>query len=533
MSAPRNLGLGFGEGNQFTISLNEPNRPMINPLPFSTEVMDEIRKSLQEKIHTAEKAKKDKQPVTKVRLIEDVLVPIFKQHNFDDATIKKIIPNALALFIPDVLVDMNITHLAKHAIPDAMKNSDFRQLAAEGFKHFVQYSSEGKAEFFNGTRYVNAAKIENEEEAQVSLRFLRSIIVSKFMKDNPTLVPMQNVEQWKNKVFEEQLGFLYNQLTGQNPPGMDLEKINPKINLTDNQVYAYLIPAILDRMSDENLKKAASLITQYLDIRDFKPIAFKEYFNPEIKMTAESVNLSNQNKRSLQFFAQSNKGGSANSTLSVRDKLYRFQHTHMHFEKDGEEKEYQVRDRAGNLIRYDGEVHNVFEYILPKEANETTPRKRLVALGSPLQIVSQSNPAIQELLDEVKKIEEASQNTENKIPENYFLRLQKKIDFGKVFMSSINAQNNDQLIHHSWASLRSSTHGFQSGLRFIISTQPIQVSLEQYDALKKLFGVMRTNLQEDEILDPVDRKAGWRKERTHLSDELHHLVGRSPSLAAR
>ena len=102
-----------------------------------------------EKQVAAEKAKKDKQPVTKVRLIEDVLVPIFKQHNFDDATIKKIIPNALALFIPDVLVDMNITHLAKHAIPDAMKNSDFRQLAAEGFKHFVQYSSGGKAEFFN------------------------------------------------------------------------------------------------------------------------------------------------------------------------------------------------------------------------------------------------------------------------------------------------------------------------------------------------------------------------------------------------
>lgn len=525
----RNLGLGFGEGNQFTISMNEPNKPMINALPFPSQVMDEIRQVLQEKIQAAEGKK---QSPASCKLVEDILIPILKRHHYEDDAIKKIIPTALALFIPDVLIDMNVTRLSKKVIPEVMKNPDFRQLISESIKNFLHYDDKGKAKFFTGERYADAFAMKNEEDAQVSLRFLKSIIVSKFMKDNPGLVPKQDVEQWKDKVFEEQLAYLYSQLTGKNPSRIDLDKVIPKINLDDNQVYAYLIPAIVDRMNDEALKKSAVIITPHLNIHEYKPIAFENYFNPEIKMAEETVNLSNQNQRSLQFFARANKGGSLNSSLTLRDKVYRFQHTHIHFERDGEEKEYQVKDKEGKIIKFDGEVHNVFEYILPKEENESAPRKRLLALGSPLQIVDIANPAIQELLDEVNKIEQSRKSTDTKLPESYFIQLQKKIDFGKVFMNSINTQNGDGLIYHSWASLRSSTHGFQSGLRFLISTQPIQVSREQYDSLRKLFGTMRTNLQEDEILDPIDRKAGWRKERAHLQKELKNLssIASSPTI---
>jgi hypothetical protein len=164
----------------------------------------------------------------------------------------------------------------------------------------------------------------------------------------------------------------------------------------------------------------------------------------------------------------------------------------------------------------------VFDFILEKAF--VPIGIHIVAVGSPLQITDTSNPAIQELLDTVNQIDQDMKAAGSKKPDNYFLHLQRRIDFGKVFMNSINMQSENELIYHSWASLRSGTHGFQSGLRFIISTQPVTVSRAQYDALKELFGKMRTNLQEDEILDPIDRKAGWRKERTVLTNELQNLT---------
>ena len=47
-------------------------------------------------------------------------------------------------------------------------------------------------------------------------------------------------------------------------------------------------------------------------------------------------------------------------------------------------------------------MHNVFEYIQPKEENQTQPMKLLVALGSPLQVTDKPNQDIQDLLDNVK-----------------------------------------------------------------------------------------------------------------------------------
>ena len=80
------------------------------------------------------------------------------------------------------------------------------------------------------------------------------------------------------------------------------------------------------------------------------------------------------------------------------------------------------------------------------------------------------------------------------------------------------------MLHYPWASLRSATHAFQSGLRFIISNKPIIISQKQYNQLKAIFGEMRNDLSEEEILDPIDRKAGWRKPRTALTEELTNLL---------
>ncbi len=356
---------------------------------------------------------------------------------------------------------------------------------------------------------------------------------------------------WKNKILSEQLAVIYYDLTGQNPSGLDLSKVYPKIKLSDNQVYAYLVPAVLDRLPDASLQQASLLIAAHLACTDLKPIAHEHYFQAQITTVEEQISMTNENRRSLQFFTHPDKSASNHSTLKWRDKTYRFQHTHIHFEHNGEEKEYEIKDVNGTIMRFDGEVHNVFEYVLPKEEGKSAPRKRLIAVGSPLKIVDKPNQDIQSLLDKVKISEQqwqqdvlrwqtevtlwenrANKNDSSKKPAKPILNLEQHLDFGKVFMNSLNAQSeHNELIYHSWASLRSGTHGFQSGLRFIMSTKPLQVSKEQYDVLKKLFGEMRTNLQEEEILDPIDRKAGWRKERTTLIEELRR-IGSPPKMEA-
>jgi hypothetical protein len=385
------------------------------------------------------------------------------------------------------------------------------------------------------------------EEAQISQRFLKSLIVSKYIKEFGIPENMQDdermIDEWKNTIVKEQLAVILYDLTGNIPKEIKLNNIHPKINLSDNDIYAYLVPAIIDRMKDEDLQVAASHVAEHLAVTDFKPVAYEDYANLQLKLTPQAANLTNANQRSLQFFTRPGSEAKDEGGLDFRGKKYQFQHTHIHFEKDGEEKEFVVKNPQGEVMNFDGEVHTVFEYTPPEKAGKTNRQKRLVAVHYPLQVTGSDNTDVQELLSDIDvnkqkweeevKQWESRENKQDNAPKPR-LNLAKMLDFGKIFLNSLNEQSEKgQLLHYPWASWRSGTHAFQSGLRFIISTQPIRVSQAQYDKLKNVFGEMRNDLKEEEILDPIDRKAGWRKERTALTQALSHLMTSKAGLQLR
>ncbi len=559
----RSLGLGFGKNNHFYVRLGEPNKLMINELPLPPEVITELQKSLQVEIKKAtdNKGKKSSASIDGT-IFSTVLTNILKKH-YKEEDISNMVSNTLALIMPDVLVDVNITRLNEHILPKAMKDSELKELLAFGLNKFFMFSAAGDLDFCTGIgknnaplyrpdTYFNYDDMQNEEhdsvreEAQISQRFLKSLIVSKYIKDfgiPANIKEEKEIDEWKNKILKEQLAVIFYDLTGKMPHGININDIKPKINLQDNDVYAYLVPAIMDRMGDDHLKKASSRIANYLSVTDFKPLSSDKYAELQLKLASKGVNLVNTNQRSLQFFPHA-RTEQDDSGLDFRGKKYQFQHTHIHFEKDGEEKEFVVKDKDGTVLKFDGEVHSVFEYIPAEKEGKTDRQKRLIAVHYPLKVDKEKNsdnPDIQELLDSIDANEknwiEEVRKWENRANKNDHkpkpLLIPVELDFGKVFLNSLNEQSaKGQLLHHSWASLRSGTHGFKSGLRFIISTQPIHISETQYNKLKKIFGKMRTDLKEEEILDPIDRKAGWRKARTTLVKELTQLAKQAPAFRA-
>jgi hypothetical protein len=553
----RSLGLGFGKNNHFYVRLSEPNKLMIGELPFPSEVMMEFREALQVEIT---KAKADK---TAAANITTILTRVLeKDYQQDD--VKNMVSLSLALIIPDVLVDANITRLNEHALPKMMKDADLKRMLGKGLNKFFIFKDDGNLDFLVGMGknnapvykpdvYFNYDDMQNEdnqttrEDAQISQRFLKSLIVSKYIKEFGIPANMQNnermIDEWKNKIVKEQLAVILYDLTGNIPKEIQLKNIHPKINLSDNDIYAYLVPAIIDRMKDEDLQTAASRVAGHLAVTDFKPLAYEDYARLQLKLAPQAASLTNANQRSLQFFTQPGGEAKNDSGLDFRGKKYQFQHTHIHFEKDGEEKEFVVKNTQGEVLNFDGEVHTVFEYTPPEKVGKTNRQKRMIAVHYPLKVEGGDNADVQELLSDIdvnKQKWEAEvkqwENRENK-QDNAAkprLNLAKMLDFGKVFLNSLNDQSEKgQLLHHSWASWRSGTHAFKSGLRFIISTQPIRVSQAQYDKLKKVFGEMRNDLKEEEILDPIDRKAGWRKERTALTQKLSHLMTSKPGIQLR
>jgi hypothetical protein len=559
--ANRSLGLGFGKNNHFYIRKNEPNKLMVNELPFPAEILTEFRLLLNIEIKKMS-ANKETGDKNDGRLFSTILTSVLQNH-YSDEIVANMVANTLALTIPDLLVDSNITRLNEHLLPRAMKDPVLKKLLGLGLNKFFMFSEEGELDFSIGIggnnapyyrpeAYFNFVDMQHDkvrEQAQISQRFLKSLVVSKYIKEfgiPEHLKDEKEIDNWKNKILREQLAVIFYDLTGRPPKGMNINRINPKINLQDNDVYAYLVPAIMDRMSDEHLKISASHMANYLSLTDFKPLSSENYAKLNLKLSPQKAQASNENRRAFQFFPEAPVSVKDEEGLAFRGKKYKFQHTHIHFEKDGEEKEFVVKDAMGRAISFAGEIHSVFEYTPPEKQGKINRQKRLIAVHYPLEVVEDvagenaANLNIQELLDDIaankqkwnEKIEQwQNRGNKNDGEPKPRLNLEKALDFGKVFLKSLNEQSqNGELLHHTWASLRSSTHGFNSGLRFIISLKPIQVSENQYLKLKEVFGEMRKDLTEAEILDPIDRKAGWRKERTALISELTDLMQQSPAL---
>ncbi len=459
MTGQRGLGLGFGEGNAFHLFSHEPNRGLVNNVNFSDNFLLEVKNKIQHIVNIEHSS------VLSVltKAVESKLDGVTNEQ------IEDIVKDILALTIPDILVDINITRLEK-IIPSIIN---------EFSNEIINLFEKNKLNYF---------------QDDGGKRFLRSIVLSKY-----ELFTSENIEEEiKNKIDE-----IEKNLTIDN------------INFIDSDIIAYLIPAMIDRMNDDELRKVAYEIANQLDSKYLLAVADKNYFIPDIiAANDEKMIIKNANKRSLQFFSNSN-----NTRVHFRGADYTLQHTHIHFEKDGEENEYDLDGE-----KFDGEIHTVFEFNHKGNPN----KKRLMAIGFPLKIGNEDNPQISELLHSINQLEEVIQWKRSDKKDDLTLNM-KQLDistnYKKLFMEYFDqAKNQDSLIYHSWASLRSSTYGFRTGLRFVIAPFAITMSEAQYKELKEIFGEMNRNLKEEDKLDPIDRKAGFRKQRTTISKFLEEKV---------
>lgn len=456
----RGLGLGFGAGNAFHLKSSEPNRGLINQLSFSKEFLSDIKTISRDSV-----AKKNTTLLSALKNAVNL-----KLDRVSEDTLDEIIKDVVALTLPDLLVDINIKPLAI-TLPALIQ-----ELPHKIKQLFEKY----KLNSFN----------DNEGK-----RFLHSIIASKYQ-----LFSGDDVETEISKKLNE----------------LNESLSIDKIDLIDTEIMAYLVPALIDRMDDNDLKQIAYAIASQLPAKYLLPIADEHYFVPEFtSVDEEAIKISNANKRSLRFVTDS-----AHTRVYFRNKEYTLQHAHVHFEKDGEENEY---DLNGN--KFDGEIHVVFDH----NYKGNQEKKRLMAIGFPLKTSDTENIEIAKLLNSINQLPEikqwraSGQKDALKLDMN---QLDKATNFKELFMGSFEkAKNNDSLLFHSWASLRSDTYGFrQAGLRFVISPDPIEMTEAQYRQLKEIFGEMETELKEKDKLDPIDRKAGHRQKRVTLAHALEEKV---------
>lgn len=423
----RELGSGFGINRHFIVFLDETNKGLINS--FSSEASEKVRFWMQ----------MDQQLATKS--ITDVL---------GEKKAKKL----LQLTLPDLLVDLNVTQLAKR-LPKILLSLD------SGIRDF----------FFNPALYDSLDERFKET--------VKDIIKS----DSISAETMKNIWTYEN---------LYN---------MDPDSPHAYF-------IAYMIPALLDLMDSESLGTASLAISKHLTSKVFKPLADEKYFSLQLYTQPSKINVKN-NGRTLIFQPVSD--SLEQSTAHFRGKDWILDHTHLHFEGDGEEREYKFYDSKAQLEAVQtreiadpnneivGEVHIVYKRVSSKyqELHEDERKKhyKYMAIGKPLKI-GEKNHDIKDILNTISSIDQ--------IDKPVLLDLQK--NFQEVFFKDIEPE---KVLLHSWGSWRSPTKGFRAGLRFNLIPNPMYVSTNQYERLKQLFGEMQP-LSEEKILDPIDRKAGRR-----------------------
>ncbi len=426
---PRKLGSGFGPNNEFSVFLNEPNQGLINKISH-------------------EKAA--------------ILHHWIENHNKGIPITDVLEGRILANVMPDLLVDISITHLAK-MLPRLLADipEDIRNL-------FTQENLLDKLD----QRFLNSLKISLPQELPEGVTW-----------------PLLN-----DLVSKESL----------------LHMSSSKNNDIDNRAFllAYLIPALLDLMEDDQREKASVEIAKRLAPRNFNVVADENYFDLNLKSQEHHITVEN-NGRTLIFRA--NNEGAEHSLAKYRGRIWKLDHTHIHLERDGEEREYRLYDsqeqkhNAENGIQRDpnldiaGEIHTVYKR-LPKKYVNLPDNKRdaywkYMAVAVPLKIGA-FNQDFKDIIDAI--------GLDGKLTENKSLTLRK--NFQDIFLRKF---KNPSVLYHSWGSLKSNTHGFRSGLSFNIIPESIEVSSSQYNKLKELFGTL-DQLPDGKVLEPIDRKAGKR-----------------------
>lgn len=426
---PRKLGSGFGPDNQFSVYLNEPNQGLINKISHEKVAI------LHHWIENQEKGI----PVTEV--LESRI---------------------LANIMPDLLVDISITHLAK-TLPPLLANLPLET-----------------KNLFNQETLLN----------KLDKRFVNSLI-----KSLPQELPEGLTASVLNQLLSKET----------------LNDMLPKNGELDNRAYllAYLIPALLDLMDDDQREKASVEIAKRLAPKNFNSIADETYFDLNLTSREHKITVEN-NGRTLIFRPQNE--GAAQSLARYRGKIWKLDHTHIHLEKDGEEREYvlyenkeqkkSIEDKMQRDPNLDiaGEIHTVYRR-LPKKYEHLEGTKKdaywkYMAVATPLKIGA-FNKDFQDIFDTLQQ--------NGKLNEDKTLELTK--NFQEAFLRKFNSSS---VLYHAWGSLKSTTYGFRSGLSFNIIPTSIEISGEQYKKLKELFGSL-TSLPEEKVLEPIDRKAGHRQ----------------------
>lgn len=247
-----------------------------------------------------------------------------------------------------------------------------------------------------------------------------------------------------------------------------------KLNITVKQLkapktkeehlqWAYLIPALLKVMDQKDRECASSQIAQLLKPKQWRSVAEADYFLVRLSSITHPVKM-NSNGRSLRFFPRT-----VGTKAHFRGKVWELDHSHIHFERDGEEREYVLNPAPKNVA---GEVHTVF-YRQSKQGY-----KKFMAVGAPLTI-----------------------GTPNRSLRRLFSQRVPTLNLAKVFLNGFDSEH---ALYHSWASLQSKSQAFVDGLRFSLSLQPIEVSCDQYEMLKLRFGKMQ-ELKPDLVLNPIAR----------------------------
>lgn len=361
-------------------------------------------------------------------------------------------PKMLAKHLPDILVDLDITRLIK-IIPN-----------------LILHMSETSKKRFS----------EEPILEKIDSSFLETVALAIPLEKRPS-----NIKEWSLFLAPE------------------------TIDNVDPFVLAYLIPAIMDRLNNEDLVTVSTEIAHNLTSKDFKAITVPHYFDLEFSFIPQKLLLKN-NGRTLIFKPQT---GEEKSTVRFRDKKWEVDHAHIHIHsiEQGRENEgreyrfYKTRaeyEKTKNTsedpnLRIIGEVHSIFKRVSGK--NE---KMKFMAVGIPLQLGSE-NEDLQCILDKLGKTKKIL------VGETEAVEVPASIFFQDIFMTGFSSH---KVIYHSWGVSLPPPHLLSAGLKYNLIEKPILLSQAQYQFLKKLFGNLQ-ELEPGKLLYPIDRKANYRKVR--------------------
>ena len=338
----------------------------------------------------------------------------------------------LAQHLSDILLDMNITRIADKLLPA----------------------------IFDGLERHRSLFMEGALFARLSPRFINSI-----QESFPLIAGTANLQVILSSLFDKK------------------EEILTK---EDKTFLAYVIPALIEEMSHESILQMISLWHAVLEERDYRLLRDPHYFDVRFHFASDDQLILANNGRALRFNTKDSE-----SRLYFRGKEWILDHSHFHFERDGEEREYVFSDSEATQV---GELHTIFRR-LSKNGNT-----KFVAVGVPVML-GEENSSIAALLSMDEVVDQATPvDLENP------LQLREKVNFQATFLGGLGQAplSAGEYVYHSWASAISQTPAFKAGLRFVIIPKPVELSPEQYERLHELFGTL-TPLTADKALEPIPR----------------------------